>query len=282
MSKKSDRLELDITNVVKKNIGKKIPNKLPEWMINEGIIPNSEIVNVEGIGSKDHNNKTDVIIYLKCSNPIKISAKLTNADYFGNWYGHKRFIDEFGLSAFNRATKVTTKWANKEIKDPVWEKKPFVGVSLNFGKRSGRTAVNFNDVFLNDSDLIKIAKGYGVGDSVANCLFISDKKPDNINDLISNLEEISIKNIKNLTGNFKLVMRPVNPQTENSNRGKNVYTQFKPFSNIKLTNTTIIRKSSDLIKLGEFVTVKPNKLNHNHILKDLKENYNIIIPVKKK
>ncbi|WP_449461296.1 hypothetical protein [Streptococcus suis] len=73
---------------VKQNINQPLPTQLPKWMIDEGIVPGAIIQDVKGIGSKDSKNKTDVIIHLSEGAPIKISAKLLNADYFGNWYGH--------------------------------------------------------------------------------------------------------------------------------------------------------------------------------------------------
>ena len=113
MSKRSDEFENNIVEFVKQNINQPLPSQLPKWMIDEGIVPGAIIQDVKGIGSKDSKNKTDVIIHLSEGAPIKISAKLLNADYFGNWYGHKRFIDEFGCKAFQRMTTAATCWANK-------------------------------------------------------------------------------------------------------------------------------------------------------------------------
>lgn len=96
MSKASDAFEQEIVDMVTLHIGEKLPLTLPHWLIEEGVVPGARILDVDGIGSKDRRNKTDVIIYLENSMPIKISAKLKNADYFGNWYGHRRFLQEFG------------------------------------------------------------------------------------------------------------------------------------------------------------------------------------------
>ena len=106
------------------NIGKKIPDKLPEWMITEGICKGAIIESSKRIG--DENSKTDVLIKLKESEDLKISAKLLNADFFGNWYGHERMINEFGLETFGKLTEYTTKWANDWLKT---SKDIFVGVS---------------------------------------------------------------------------------------------------------------------------------------------------------
>lgn len=75
-----------------------------------------------------------------------------------------------------------------------------------------------------------------------------------------------------------IAYRPINPMTEKSNRGKNVYTQFKPVS--RLQEPIIIKSIEDLRNLGHFVTVEPDALNHNHILNNLEKEYNIIIPRK--
>jgi hypothetical protein len=66
--------------------------------------------------------------------------------------------------------------------------------------------------------------------------------------------------------------------TEGSNRGKNVYTKFKPYQpSPQLINVTTIQ---DLMKLGKFTTVFPDRLNHNHILDTLQADYKIHIPRK--
>lgn len=86
MSKASDAFENEIVTMVTKHLGEALPSELPDWMVDEGIIPGAVITSVDGIGSKSKENKTDVIIKLDKGEPIKISAKLRNADYFGNWY----------------------------------------------------------------------------------------------------------------------------------------------------------------------------------------------------
>ncbi|WP_434295698.1 hypothetical protein [Clostridium botulinum] len=272
MSKKSDELENKIVQAI--SVGTKLPDKLPSWMTSLGIKEGAKIISVEGIGSKDRRNKTDVIIRLENSKHIKVSAKLSNADYFGNWYGHQRFLQEFGEDAFNRLTVDATNWANE------WTgmtEKPFVGVSICFGRRSGRTGKRFLDIFTNE-DILSVARGYGEGDHIANCLYVSSKAPANIEELLHNLQPINLDIIKELIGEFKIVYRPIDPRTEGTNRGKNVYTQFVPYK--KLDKPTIIESTKDLFQLGKFQTVKPTRLNHNHILNTLEKEYNIIVPRK--
>lgn len=276
MSKASDAFENEIVTMVSKHKGEKLPSTLPDWMLKEGISPAATIISVEGIGSKSKDNKTDVLIKLDEGEPIKISAKLRNADYFGNWYGHKRFLVEFGREAFSRMTKASTIWANNWAKTAT---APFVGVSICFGRRSGKTGQDFLDIFTSD-DILTVARGCGKGDHVANCMYISNNSANSIPGLISNLEEITINSINAATENFKVAHRPINPITEGTNRGKNVYTRFQPYR--KLSHKTTITDPRVLFELGEFVEVEPTALNHNHILDDLERKYNIVIPRKPK
>lgn len=274
MSKTSDIFEQEIVDMVENYIGEKIPSVLPSWMIHEGIIAGATITGVDGIGSKDRMNKTDVIIYLNVGEPIKISAKLLNADYFGNWYGHIRFLDEFGDDAFYRMTNAATDWANWWAQTAT---APYVGVSICFGRRSGNTAQDFTDIFTTE-DILTVARGYGSGDSVANCMYIADHSATNIPELIHNIDRITTETVNAATSTFKIAYRPINPMTEGTNRGKNVYTQFVPYR--RLPVMTEIRNPKDLFKLGEFQPVDPTRLNHNHILNNLEDNYNIYIPRK--
>lgn len=275
MSKASDAFENEIVQMVRLHVGENLPSVLPEWMLQEGIVPGAKIIGVDGIGSKDKDNKTDVIIYLANSEPIKISAKLMNADYFGNWYGHLRFLQEFGRDAFDRMTAASTAWANEWAKTAT---APFVGVSICFGRRSGRTGQNFTDIFTHE-DILTVARGFGSGDSVANCMYVADHSARSIQGLINNLEVITEETVNRVTENFKVAHRPINPITEGTNRGKNVYTRFMPYK--RLTHKLVIRDPKMLFSLGEFVTVEPNRLNHNHILDDLERTYNIVVPRKR-
>ncbi|MCR4618500.1 MAG: hypothetical protein K5669_10010 [Lachnospiraceae bacterium] len=273
MSKKTDKLEQEIEELGRDNIGKPIPEKITDWMINEGILAGSIIESAERLGQE--NSKTDVLIRLKESQAIKISAKLANADYFGNWYGHERIINEFGIETFELLSRKVTEWANEWIKKPQAEL--FVGVSVSFGARSGETSVDFCDIFKSE-DVLKIAKGVGTGDNVANALFVSNKCPSNIEDLFDNLQEINRDNIEKAVKDFKVIYRPINPMTDDSDRCKCVYTMFKPY---KRQETEIVVDSVEKLReLGEFVEIdwtKSYKMNHNRVLDMLKTCYNISI-----
>ncbi len=274
MSKVSDAFESEIVCMVQQNIGKSLPANLPRWMIDEGIVPGATIQCAEGIGSKSRKNKTDVIIYLDQGQPIKISAKLMNADYFGNWYGHARFLEEFGRTAFQRMTRAATEWANNWINRT---RVPFVGVSICFGRRSGETGQDFLDIFTLE-DILTVARGYGCGNHVANCLYIANTSARTIPELIQSLEAVSVENVNRATENFKVVYRPINPMTEGSNRKKNVYTRFLPYGRLRCP--TKVTQAEELFALGNFVKVESSGLNHDDILDDLEINYNIIIPRK--
>jgi hypothetical protein len=271
LSAKTDQFEQGIVASIKDT--DTIPLVIPQWMVDMGVRPGARIIDVEWLGSSG--SKTDILIRLENSEPIKISAKLSSADYFGNWYSHCRVIIEFGEDAFYRLVTDCTNWSNE------WKTSPsaslFVGVSICFGKRKGSTGRDFTDVFTPE-DIVKIVAGYGSGNHIANCLFVSSDVPRSIDDLFSKLKPIDEETITRLSNNFKIAYRPINPMTEGTNRGKAIYTQFKPHKRLK--KKTTITDLSQLIQHGEFVEVGPNSLNHNRLLKELESNYNIFIPRK--
>jgi hypothetical protein len=274
MSKASEGMEKAIANTAKS--GSLLPQNIPEWMQRLSILPEDVILESRKIGNNSSNNKTDILIKFQRSQPLKISAKLSNAGYFGNWYGHERFISEFGRKIFDKLTMKTARWANE------WANKPnaslFVGVSISFGERTGDTFIPFLDIFDDLEDLKKIVCGVGDEDNSANCLYVSDDYPESMNDLIERLSPINLEKIQELSENIKVIFRPINPFTEASNRGKNVYTKFQPDQPLnEATDITTIR---DLIKLGKFTEVFPNGLNHNHILDTLQADYKIRIPLR--
>ncbi|MGG0203658.1 hypothetical protein [Bacillus mycoides] len=272
MSQRTDLFEQQIADCASTTT--QLPSSIPNWMCELGIQPNLEILSSERIGSRDRNNKTDILIRLNGSTDLKISAKLSSADYFGNWYGHQRFLEEFGRNTFDRLSYEITDWANTWITNSAAS--PFVGVSICFGRRSGNTAIPFLNIF-SPQDIISVVRGYGPEtDATANCMYISNTPPTSIEELINNLRPINYETIQEAAGEFMIACRPINPMTERSNRGKNVYTAFKPFH--PLSSITEVTTTQQLVALGEFVVVEPDRLNHNHILDKLQNEFNIVIP----
>jgi hypothetical protein len=271
VSTKSDDLEKAISKIAK--IGSVLPNSIPIWMENIGVKPASLIIKAERIGSKNTKNKTDVLIEFEGCPALKISAKLSNAGYYGNWYSHQRIISEFDRELFNRLTTKTTEWANNWIENP--RSKLFVGVSVSFGERTGNTFIDFSDIFENAEDIKTIICGAGDEENTANCLYVSDDYPSSIKDLIEKLSPIDLQKLEELTREIKVIFRPINPLSEGSNRGKNTYTKFLPSQ--KLTEIRHIKNIGDLSELGKFAEVFPNGLTHNDILNTLQADFNILI-----
>lgn len=285
MSKNYAEFEKSIADSINNFKNKNLPEKLPNWMLSEGINPGSTIISASDIGSKSSKNKTDIIVNLKDSEPLKISVKMLSADHMGNWYGHKRVVDEFGIDAFKKITESVTKWTNKFKTNKKWENKPFVGVSICFGNRPGKTGVPFTEVFPNPEQrnkiILDIARGAGKGENVANSFYSSDNVPADINDLINILEPINLDTIKEITNDFMLSMRPVAPKENITNRGKNVYSQFVLNDNEPRCTKIEITTMSQLNKIGTFKEVEFDGLTHNKII-DRLESKNIIVPKKTK
>lgn len=275
MSTKSDDLEKAISKIAK--IGNFLPNPIPDWMEDIGIQPGSLIINSERIGNKSTNNKTDILIEFEGCSPLKISAKLSNGEYYGNWYGHERIIKEFDRVLFDKLTNKTTEWANKWI--DCRNSKLFVGVSVSFSSnRKGSTFIDFLDIFDDVEDMKKIVCGVGNQANTANSLYISDTSPVSIDDLLQKLQPINLLRLEELAKKMKIVFRPVNPLREGSNRDKNVYTKFSPHQ--ALTQITDVKTIGELSKLGKFTKVFPNGLTHNNVLDTLQADFNIRIPLR--
>jgi len=259
-----------------------LPDSIPNWLINLGINPRDTITSCRNMGSESPDNKTDILVEFANSTPLKISVKLDNADYFGNWYTHQRIEDEFAAGCLNKLFNETTNWANN------WATKPqaslFVGVSVCFGKRSGETALDFDKVFSLD-DIRVIVQGFDPASTKsANSLYIASRSPTTFTELFNNLKPIDDATLLEIASNFKIAMRPINPVTEGTNRGKQIYTKFVPYK--KLASVTEINSLDELMKIGKFciLDIQGNdyKINHNHVIKDLLTNFNIKIPVKTK
>lgn len=284
MSKKSEELEICIKQICQLGDFQNIDfTKIDKELIDLFDLNSSvKIISSQKIGSKSPKNKTDVLVELSNGKKIKISIKLSNADYFGNWYGHKRALSEFGKEKIKKLIEGTTDWANT-----VWLQSAhaslFVGVSVSFGTRSGNTQKNFLDIFDAD-DVLKIIKGDlpDSHDETANVLYVNDRHPNDFQELLESLRVINKNNVKSQVKNFKIIFRPINPKTEESNRGKNIYTKFDSTSQ-KLSKKRIVEDLESLKELGKFVEVdldKESTINHNKVLDDLFNYKNIVVPRK--
>ncbi|MEG2251033.1 MAG: hypothetical protein RSD09_05630 [Bacilli bacterium] len=273
MSAYTDQFEQQLTNRIRSFSGLALPSSIPLWMNGLGITNANQITNVERIGAAGY--KTDIVIFFDNGALLKVSAKMSSADYFGNWYSHTRVLEEFGADIFQKLTVDCTQWANSWINNV--NASLFVGVSICFGKRTGNTSRDFTDVFTTN-DIVKIVAGTGQGIETANCLYSSSDLPQTIDQLFQVLKPIDSATIQQLSQNFKIAYRPINPLTEGTNRGKCTYTQFSPHQPLQALTT--VDNLMDLKQLGRFEQVVPNSLNHNRILNDLRDCYNIFIPRK--
>ena len=270
-------LEDKVFKLFEKQIGKDII--LPEKIKKSLGLSSTKILKVDSEISKKHDSKTDVLVVFDDGKKLKISIKKDNADYYGNWYTHQRIEDEFGKGSLNRLIEETTKWANKWIDQD--SSSFFLGVSINFGNRSGNTFMEFNEVF-NEADIRSIVQGNDLEqDTSANTLLITNGSINSVDDIVSLLAIFDKELLNSLFGDIKIVFRPINPMTEGSNRGKQTYTKFVPYK--RFEQETYISTKDELKEYGCFEPVeteKEYKLNHNRLIAQLKEEYNILINVK--
>ena len=270
-------LEDKVFTLFKEKIGDEIilPKKIKESL---GLI-STTISNVDAEISKKHDSKTDVLVVFDDGKKLKISIKKDNADYYGNWYTHQRIEKEFGISALEQLIEKTTEWANTWIEGN--SSNFFLGVSINFGSRKGNTFMEFNEVFGAD-DIQSIVQGHDLEqDTSANILLHTNGDVNSIDDIIKLLVIFDQELLNCLFDDVKIIFRPINPMTEGSNRGKQTYTKFVP--NSKFAEEKYITTKDDLKKYGSFQPValdKEYKLNHNRVIRELKEKYNILVNTK--
>jgi len=82
-----------------------------------------------------------------------------------------------------------------------------------------------------------------------------------------------------LSHNFKVIYRPINTQTEGTNRGKCTFTQFSPKRRADVL--TRISTLNQLQELGAFIEVQSNSLNHNRLAEYLRTEYNLDIAIRR-
>jgi len=278
MSKRTDDFERYLANAIL-DIFQNDNNYevIPEWFRNTYGNPPYNLSKINVMGGEL--GKTDVLVqFQNIKQPLQISVKMANADYWGNWYSHNRFIAEFGTDSFNKLVEDCTNWANEWLYNP--NASLFIGVSVSFGKRVGNTARELGEI-LNVEDVMSIIKG-NFSDSKlnANATYISDVIPSDFYQLFKYLNPITPETIINsgILEDMKIIYRPINPMTEGTNRGKCIYTRYIP--NHTFLQPITISNIKELQENGSFYPVTNNSLNHNRQIKELANSYNVVIPVK--
>jgi len=257
----SEKHESDIAAAFK---GKSLPESLPKWMILLGIIPGAKVVSTEKVGQGG--SKTDVVIKFDKGEPLKISAKMSNADYFGNWYTKAK--EEISAQIVPMIADATLAFALKYT--PKMEG-TFVGVSVSFGKRSGQTGKKFSELF--DISLIKnvVAGNNPNGARNANCLYTTTTVPKDINKLLANIKPVSDSVVKELSQNFFLIFRPVFTATNKTNMSKQAWAKLRPIK--KLKKPTLFKTQKELLRVTEWVaTGRDETITHNTVVSELKKN----------
>jgi len=266
-SKKSDAHEKTIAKAFR---GLSLPNKLPKWMIDYGFVPGAKVVKSRQTGGSGI--KPDIIVTFDQGPSLRISAKMSNADFFGNWYPKHKVRSDLGDELVKPLSDATMEFV-KKFKG---RGDPFVGVSISFGKRSGQTAKKFTDLF--PVGLIKrvVAGGSPDAEVNANSLYATSDVPSTIGALINSLEPISDSVIKKLSKNFNIIFRPVYTGSNRSNMSKPTWVQAVPKE--KLSQPTEIKTQEELMRVAQWTaTPLDSDISHNKV-KALLKKYNIIVP----
>jgi hypothetical protein len=254
--------------------GRIIPDDLPKWMIELGIAPGAKVV--KSIVTGGSGIKPDVIVTFDKGSTLRISAKLSNADFFGNWYTKRKVKQDLGENAVAPISEEVLEFS-KRWKDKKGDK-PFVGVSIAFGKRGGETGKPFTNLF--PVDLIKriVAGGSPHAETNANALYATDTVPQSVISTIKNLQPISNSVIKKLSKDFNLIFRPVYTPTNKSNMKKSAWSQL--VANGKFKEPINITTQSELLKYTQWVQTPLDKdIKHFEIVRELNRN-NIFVPLK--
>lgn len=252
---------------------------LPDRLKQQLGIRSSRIIEVDPGIARQHDSKTDVLVVFECGGKLKISVKKENAHYYGNWYTHQRVEQEFGQQALDRLVEKTTEWANQWIENE--RSSFFLGVSINFGERTGNTYLDFNQIFTT-RDIRSIVAGHNdCLDTTANVIYHTDGMAGSVEQVVEELQVIDDALLSELFSSVKIVFRPINPMTEGSNRGKQTYTKFVPYERFEAT--TLLESKADLLRFGRFESVDLNheyRLNHNRHIQALRHQYNMAVRVK--
>jgi hypothetical protein len=266
-SKKSDQHEKAIAKAFK---GQTLPTELPKWMTDYGFVPGAKVVKSNQTGGSGI--KPDIIVKFNEGPTLRISAKMSNADFFGNWYPKRKVRADLG----DELVKPLSDAALDFVKKFKGRGDPFVGVSISFGKRSGQTAKKFTDLFA--VGLIKrvVAGGSPDAEVNANSLYASTDVANNIGALINSLEPISDKVIKQLSKNFNIIFRPVYTGSNRTNMSKPAWVQV--VGKTRFDKPIKFETQEELLKHAHWtVTALDQDISHNVVVKNLAK-FNILVP----
>ena len=258
-------------------VGATLPDTLPPWLTALGLVPGSEILSSQKVGGSG--SKTDVLVET-ASGFLAISAKMSNADFFGNWYTHARVQNELGPALMIPIAEATKDFAEtySPNNDAI-----FVGVSIAFaGRRGGRTGKTFRELFGNRSEELMRAVITGTGGDPrtnANCLYTTTVVPQTVQQVIGNLSPIDESTLAAYAETFSLVFRPVYTATNNDNMGKQIWAKLEATQSFPEPKQ--FTGYADLMTACRWVSVAEGNENHFGVVKDLVGN-NIFVPLKLK
>jgi len=270
MSASSDQLELDVARV----FTGKLPNKLPDWMVKEGFIPGAKIISSKVVGGTKI--KPDVIVTFDQGPTLRISIKMSNATFYGNWYTKDKVARNLGENAIQPIIDAGLDFM-KKYKAP--QKHPLVGVSVSFGKGKGQNSVPFTKLM--PLTMIKfIVAGNNPNLEVnANSLYAGNDEPNNIKSALKNIKPITNKTIKELSSDFNVLFRTVYTSTNKSNMGTKSW--VKLVANSPLPEKMEFDTQEELLKYTHWEpTGLYEDVSHNQIANDL-EKHNIFVKRRK-
>jgi len=258
--------------------GKILPLNIPKWMLDLGIKPGSKVINSRKTGPEGI--KPDIIVTFDNNASLRISAKMSNADFFGNWYSKKRVIDDLGDEFVQPIIDVAYNFLKQVDHGKYTPSKssPILGTAISFGKRSGKTGFPFSKLF-NISYIKNIITGVDINNnSNANCLYTTSGVPSDIDKVLDNLKPVTDSVIKKLSENFSVIFRIIYSTSGTTQLSKPLW--VKLYAKNKFHIETEFKKHSEILGITEFVkTEKYEHINGKGVINSLRMN-NIILPLK--
>jgi hypothetical protein len=250
---KSDEHEQNIADAF---INKTLPGHLPKWMIDLGIKSGAKVIKSKNIGSNIH--KSDVIVDFNIGESLRISAKMSNADFFGNWYWHEKVRDDLGEEFIDPITNAALSFA-KSIESGKYRSKknePILGIAISFGKRAGKTGIDFAEL-ISSKKILNIIVGSNPNDKKnANCLYATTDVPNDINKLINSLSPLSETTVEKLLRNFKIIFRIIYSDSGNVQLKKPLWIMLKLKDRRTNDKLFVVNNFEKIKKYSEFVPIE--------------------------